>query len=285
MCTGAEIALLALAAGGTAYGTISANNNAKAAGRKYNNEVSAQNKMLSEQYADRTAKINEARDAQAEVFKNIGVQQDEEFARQTELAKKKQQVFQQSVEQPVIQNVASPEFADAVASRNKMYEDSALALPADYGASANGETENRVLRDAAEKALTLRKDRSGKMADALSRMGAVEDTGQKRAELFRALDINMGDVAQDAATSANTLSTKLRTPEYRMGALSAVMGENANTPYYRGTEPMYRTPNTLWSDLAKGGGQLGMNAYFMGAGAPKTTNAPTTYGPFYQPGA
>lgn len=267
MCTGAEIALLAASAASTVGGTVMANEQQKKSMRRYNNEVSDQNRLLSQQYAERQNQINNARDQQAKVFQEIGAQQDAEFAKQTELAKKKQQVFQQAAEQSVNKGAESQEFADAVANRMNLFNETA---PADYGASTSGGTENRVLREAAEKSHTAAAERSGGIANALARMGALNDVGQRQNDLFRSLDTNLGDVAKEANTSSNLLSAKLRTPEYRMGALSAVMGEAANTPYYRGQEPVYRTPNTLFADALKGAGQLGMTGYFMGAGMPKT---------------
>lgn len=268
MCTGLEIAALAATAGGT----IMANQQQKSAMKDYNSQVTRQNKLLTDQFSERQTKIKNSQDAQARLFQEISADQDAEYAKQSELARQKQQQFEESVRQPVTQGAQSQEFQDAVDARNQLFRDTAKTVTADFGTSNRSGTENRVLRQAAEKEMQDKSEMTAGVADARSRMSALQDVQQGQAQLFRDIGVNMSDIAKDANASSKLLDYKLRTPEYLMGAHSAVQGEQVNTPYFRGQEPFYRTPNTLFADLLQGGGQLGVSYLTT---RPKTTGTKT----------
>lgn len=268
MCTGLEIAALAATAGGT----ILSQQQQQSSMKNYNNQVAQQNQLLQDQFMERQQKIKNSQNDQARVFKEMSDAQDAEFAKQTELARQKQQAFEQSVNQPVVKGADSQEFQNAVEARNQLFRDTAQQVTPDFGTSNKSGTENRVLRQAAEKALADKEEKTTGIVDAQSRMSALQDVAQQQGQLFRDINTQMNDVAQDANASSRLLSYKLRQPEYRMGAQSAVQGEQVNTPYFRGQEPVYRTPNTLFADLLGGAGQLGM-IYTTRQPATKTTGA------------
>lgn len=272
MCTGLEIAALAASTAATAGGTIMQNQAQKKQMKRYNQEVNTQNRLLESQHADRQLKINAAKDEQARTFNEVASAQDMEFEKQRNLSKDKQKLFQDMATKP-INTADAPEMQAAVDKRNQMYAESARELPASYSAPANAATENRVLRDYGEKADMKEKTRTTGIADAMARMGAMGDVKGKQAALFRDLGTGMNDIADTAASGSRALDYALRPKEYRMGALGASMGEQANTPYFRGTEPVYKPPNTLLPDLLSGAGQIGMTLTTM---RPRTKLATAT---------
>lgn len=271
MClsAGAMLALSALSTGASMY---MQNQAQKSSMKRYNNEVTQQNRMLSQQYADRQKKINSARDEQAKTFQQVADQQDAELANQRKIAAEKQALFQDMAQKPVVKGADSPEFQQAVDQRNQLFTDTATTPS--YMPSGTDTAENRVLRSAAEKANLREKEKTSGMADALSRMGAMGDVQQAQGQLFRDLNLGLTDKANEAQSGTTMLNYKLRSPEYHMGALSNVMGEQASMPYFRGQEPQYKPPNTLFADLLGGAGQLGSMYSFYQPGAVK----PTTMG-------
>lgn len=282
MCLSAA-ALSALSLAGTVGSTLLSGQAAKRSEKNYNNQVRAQNDLLQRQYQDRQNKINQARNSQAELFKNIADSQDEEFAKQRELAAQKEQIFQNAAADTVNRGALSPDFDQAVDERKRLFQEQ--LQPTDYGISNNGSVENKVLRIAADNANAAEQARSGGIADALARMGALQDVQQKQGGLFRNLTTGLNDVAQTSAARQRLLESKLRAPQYRMGALGAVMGEQQNTPYYRGVEPVFKRPNTIAADILGGASSLaGMYAFRQPAPqpAPQPQTVPV-YGPF-QPG-
>lgn len=287
MCISAATALAALSAAATVAGTVSSNNAQKSQMRNYNNQVNQQNRLLEQQYADRQKKTYAARDEQAKVFNEIATAQDAEFAKQQELAKQKQKVFQEALQQPAVGGDQTPLFEGAVAKRNQLFTDTGGDLPGSYG-STDGATENRVIRQAAEKAKSNKAEKTSGIIGSLSRMSAYQDVDQQQGELFRDLNLDMGDVASEARGRSRLLDFKLRPSQAKMGALGASIGETTQAPYFRGTEPIYTPPDTTFSDILSGAGQLGMDAYFQGAfdtpatGAVVPAGAKAT-GPFGQP--
>jgi hypothetical protein len=251
---------------GTVASTFMQNSAQKKSMGDYNNQVRKQNKLLQDQFTDRQKKINEARTQQGRTFQEMASAQDAEFAKQKDLARQKQQVLEQAVQQPTNQGMKAPEFDQAVDRRNQLFRDTAGAPTADFnptGPAAPDTAENRILRSAQEKASLRENDKTAGMVDALSRMGALGDQQQRQQALFRDMNVGMSDVAQDAQAGSRALDFKLRTPGYRMGALSNVMGEQASMPYYRGQEPTYRQPNTLFADILGGASQLaGMYGFY-----------------------
>jgi hypothetical protein len=264
MCTGAE-ALLAASLVSTAGGAVMGNQQQKRATKKYNNQVSAQNRLLSEQFADRQKQVGAAKEDQAKVFNEIASKQDAEFERQKQLAAEKEQVFKEALQKPSLIAAQSPAFDESVANRDKMFKDTdGFSMP-DYGGNAAASTENRVLRDAADKSLEKQSAKSNKVAGALSKISALRDANQGQAELFRDLGTGIKDVANKAVESSRLLNFSLRPQQYRMGALDASMRDRASAPYYRGEEPVFRYPNSTASDILMGAGKLGSTAAFMGA--------------------
>ncbi len=264
MCLSAG-AMMALSAAGTVASMFMQNKAQQSAMKDYNSQVGRQNKLLQDQFQDRQKKIGEARTQQGRTFKTMADAQDAEFARQKELAAKKQQVFEQAAQKPVNVGAESPEFQQAVDRREQMFKE--VGVTPDFAPMGADTAENRVLRSSAEKANLKEKTKTDGMIGALNKMGAMGDTEQKQGQLFRDLTVGLGDVAQDAKAGSRALEYKLRNPEYRMGALSNVMGEQANMPYFRGREPQYQQPNTLFADILGGASQLGgMYAFHQPAG-------------------
>lgn len=272
MCTGLELAALAASTAATAGSAVMQNRAQQKNMKRYNEQVNQQNRLLESQHADRQQKINAAKDEQARTFNEVAGEQDAEFEKQRNLAKEKQKLFKDMATKP-LNTADAPEMQDAVDKRNQMYAESARELPASYSAPANATTENRVLRDLGEKSALNEKTRTSGIADAMARMGAMGDVKGKQAALFRDLGVGMNDFADDAASSSRALDYRLRPKEYRMGALGASMGEQANMPYFRGTEPVYKPPNTLLPDLLGGAGQIGMTLSTM---RPRTKTATAT---------
>lgn len=255
MCTGLEIAAIAstVAAGA---GQVMNRQAARKTEKRYNEQVNQQNRLLEQQYSDRQKKIYAAKDQQADTFNQIANQQDEEFANQKALQEKKAQLFQDVAKQPV-NTAAAPEAEQARADRNKLFADTDITFAGGYNPTANGTTEDRVLRTAADKANLNEKTRTGGIADAQARIGAQGDVQQKQGGLFRDMSAGMNSISGDAQAGQRALEMRLRRPQYRMGALGASMGEQANTPYFRGVEPQMQQPNTLFGDLLTGTGQIG----------------------------
>jgi hypothetical protein len=250
------LALMA-SAGATAGGAYLNHQQQKSSMKDYNNQVTRQNQMLTDQFAEKQRKINDAKTQQGKVFNDIATQQNDEYAKQVEFAKQKAQLFQDMAAKPVIQAAASPEYQDAVASREQLFTDGG-ALPGSF--DVGGGTQDKVLREAEANIGGAEKARTKGITGAQAKIGALSDVAGTQNRLFQDVGVKMGDIATDANRSTNMLSGSLRLPEYRMAALGAAAGEEANTPYFRGQEPVYRTPNTLFADLLGGAGQLGLSA-------------------------
>jgi hypothetical protein len=245
-----------LAIGSTVGGTLLSNQQNKKSMKRYNEEVTRQNKLLSDQHADRQAKINAARDQQGKIFGDVVSAQDAELKNQQKLSKEKQRIFEETTQKPVIAANASPEFEQAVGNRERIFN--SIQPTADYSTpAATGSTENRVLRQAAEKAKSEQTEKAMGVVGAQNKLSAMQDVDQSRTQLFRDLDRGLTDKATEAQAGQGILQNKLRLPEYRMGAQSAVMGENANMPYFRGQEPIFKRPNTTAADILSGLGTLG----------------------------
>lgn len=260
MCLSAG-AMLALSLAGTAASSVMQAQSQQKSMRNYNNQVAAQNDLLQRQFTDRQNKINSARDQQAALFKEISDAQDAEFAKQTAMAKDKERLFQEAASRPILKAADSPEFQQAVDSRNRLFADT--VAPANYNSSDSENTaENRVLRAAAEDAQGKERGKAAGMAGALAKMSALQDNAQGQTQLFRDLNVGLGDAASNATQSMNMLNYRLRAPQYRMGALSNVMGEQQNMPYFRGNEPTYKPGNTLFADLLGGASSIGANYAF-----------------------
>lgn len=254
------LALIA-SAGATAGGAYLSNQQQKKSMQNYNNQVTDQNRRLSEQFAEKQKLINDSKTQQGKVFNDIAAQQDAEFNKQTEFAKQKAKLFQDMAAQPVVQGAASPEFQQATAARQSLFTDgTAGALPGSF--DVGSENKDKVLREAEAKIGGAEKARTAGITGAQAKIGALGDVASSQNRLFQDVGIKMGDIATDANRSTNLLSGSLRLPEYRMAALGAAAGDAAGTPYFRGQEPVYRTPNTLFADLLQGGGQLGLSSIF-----------------------
>jgi hypothetical protein len=267
--------MLAASLAATAGGAYMNNRAQNKSMRQYNTQVTQQNKLLSDQFADKQRLMNQNKDSQARLFNEMGAAQDAEFQNQTRLADEKSRAFQEAVKDPVMVGGAkSPAFDQAVNDRVKMFTDTSTDLPGNFGVANSGGTENRVLRMAADKDKAARDAKSLGIATAQAKMAALGDADQAQGNLFRNLDVKMGDFARQADAGTRALSSKLRLPEYRMGALGNAMGEAAQTPYFRGQEPVYRTPNTLFGDVLTGLGQIGSSYVFKQPGAAGATAKP-----------
>lgn len=253
MCTGLEMALIGLA--GTAGSTMlnaSAQNKSM---NQYNDQVTRQNALQTQQFQDRRKQIEAGKDEQERLFKDIASKQDIEYAKQQQMAKDKQARFQEAVQDSTVKQNDAPEFAQATGDRRQLFRD-VSGPKADYGASAAGGTENKVMRLAAEKIGGEQDGTTDKVVGALAKMGAMQDVDQQRTQLFRELGLDLDTMARDAQGSARVASVGTESERQRLGAVSGSMGEAAQAPYFRGEEPVYRPPNTMVGDILGGGSQL-----------------------------
>lgn len=268
MCTGVEPLLMGLSLASTAAGTVLNNRAAQNSAKNYNNQVNAQNRLLEQQYADRQNKIYQAQGEQAKAFTEQSAAQEEEFKRQTEFAKKKQQAFEAALQQPQASGATTQNIDSYAGQRGKLFADMPNTMPGSFATAAptNESTEDRVLRESAEKSGTRESAKSAGVTKALAQISGAQDATQAQGALFRDLGTKLNDVASDSAASSNLLSYKLRPVDYRMNALGNVIGQQVNTPYFRGQEPIARAPNSTIADVFSGLGNLGTTAVFRGIG-------------------
>lgn len=259
MCTGLELAAIAstVATGAGQYMNYRAG---KKAEKRYNEQVNNQNRLLEKQYADRQQKLYAGKDEQARIFNETAAAQDAELENQKKMSAEKQQLFQDMLANP-INTAAAPEAEAARAERNKLFADTDVTLGGSYNPTANGTTENRVIQDAAEKAQAKEGKKTAGIADAAARLGAMGDVRAKQGILFGDLTNETNTINADAQAAQRLLEMRLRPKQYRSGAVGAAMGDAVQTPYFRGEEPVFQQPNTLFGDLMSGAGQLG-TSYF-----------------------
>lgn len=256
MCTGAEIALLAGSAAASVGGSVMSNRAQSKQMDAYNRQVEDQNKLIQTQYQDRQNTMARARDSQAKLFDEVGAKQDAELARQRSLGDEKKALFQNAVEtQPMAKGST---LDSAVAERKALFDMEPNADGTYQVPTSGGGTEDRVLRQAGEKASGVAAAKAGKQNNALVRLGAMGDVQSGQTRFFNDVGRSMDDKAKDAAASESLLGYNLRPDEARMNSLGNVMGEQVQLPYYRGVEPVFNPANTLGSDLLSGAGTLAL---------------------------
>lgn len=241
-------------------GTMMQQQQQKAQMKRYNNQVNSQNALLTQQYADRTRRINEARDESARSANEMSAAQRLEFEKQTRMADEKAQSFQTATQDNALRGANSDAFAEGVAKRNQLFNDT--DMPADYSVPNSGGTENRVVQAANEKAMAKSKTKTAGVADAAARMASLQDAGIAQNDLFRDIGVKLNDAGDRARSSSAALTNKMRLPQYHMQAVTAAAGDNAAQPYFRGEEPQYKPPNTMFADIFTGGGGLLANYAF-----------------------
>lgn len=263
MCDPVTIGLIGL--GASAVGTVMNNQAQQAQVKQYNQQAQKQNELLQKQFQDKQQKIQMAREGQAKVFKEMTDQQDQALAEQKASREERQKAFRESLQGDDLTTAKAAEQA-SMAQADQMYQDTSRPLPdASYMVKPTGmqSTEDRVVDTANAETSSQKSAMAQAIAKALAATSAMGAAGTSRASNYANVATKQNDFANLATSRNNILNANLRPLNYKMGAYSGVMGEEANNPYYRGVEPSLSQQPDMWSGLLQGAGSLGTTYAFM----------------------
>lgn len=251
MCDPTTAGLLIGGAVASGASGIMANSQNAAAGRHYNVQVAAQNALLNQEFQAKQAQIMSNQNVQNSEYETMTADQKAAFDTQTALANQKSGIVQDAVSAPgnAFMGTNSTTFDNAVANREALNTQGNTASQHYAPVTTGSAISDQVLGALSAQQAANRGGVTNGETIAQAKIGALQDTNQAQGQLFRNMNVSMGDVARQSQNTAATLASQERLPQEQINEQNAANKALLATPLFRGAEPYFQPPNSAISTI------------------------------------
>lgn len=270
MCISATAA--ALLAAGTAASAGSAYMQGQAQQDQmeaYNRQASERNRRVSEQYADRQQKIYNARDQQEKLFQQLTNRQDAEQQQQRQFADERRAQLEQALNNMAGGQNQRMQQAEDGADERRAAAEQAGDFGVTSGYRTSGSAAPEVVRDQVDRRAEAGGDEGRAIADAGFGVRGFQDLGMADQQLFRSLQTDLNDTAQNARRSESGYQSSIIPIQAQNSSLNRAQRFYGNQGYGI-PEPVFQQASTPFADVMGGLGNaattIGAQNLFTGAG-------------------